>query len=119
MLTGQSPFHGNDEDELFYAIQNSTPRYSLDISINATDSIKLFLERDPTKRLGMKTCPYGSIRDQAFFKEVNWDRVENRQIEAPYRPYVVSDSTLNHPHPSSLIHVFIFFIVFKFRYIKF
>ena len=89
MITGFSPFYGNDEDELFYNIQNTNPTYPSTMSIEAQSVLKLFLLREPTIRLGMPNCQQGKIRDQQFFKRLDWDRVESRQIEPPYKPRLV------------------------------
>jgi hypothetical protein len=43
MITGFSPFYGNDEDELFYNIQNTNPHYPQTMSIDAQSCLKLFL----------------------------------------------------------------------------
>lgn len=90
MITGFSPFYGNDEDELFYNIQNTNPHYPQTMSIEAQACLKLFLEREPNKRLGMPLCPYGQIKEQPFFKKLDWVRVENRQLEPPYKPQLSS-----------------------------
>jgi hypothetical protein len=37
----------------------------------------------------MPLCPYGDIKDQPFFKKLDWVRVENRQLEPPYKPQLV------------------------------
>uniref|UniRef100_A0A8C2E880 protein kinase C n=1 Tax=Cyprinus carpio TaxID=7962 RepID=A0A8C2E880_CYPCA len=69
MLIGQSPFQGDDEDELFESIRMD----------------KLF-ERDPTRRLGV----VGNIRGHAFFKTINWPALEKREVSPPFKPKVKS-----------------------------
>ena len=90
MITGFSPFYGNDEDELFYNIQNSKPHYPQTMSTEAQNCLKLFFEVDPNKRLGMPHCAAGQIREQPFFMKLDWNKMENRQIEPPYKPLLVS-----------------------------
>lgn len=58
--------------------------------------IQLF-ERIPEERLGMPNCPAGPIRKHAFFSSIDWDRLENRQIQPPFKPKIVS-------HPLSVIN---------------
>lgn len=48
------------------------------------DSLQLF-ERDPTRRLGI----VGNIRSHPFFKTINWQALERREIEPPFKPKVV------------------------------
>lgn len=48
------------------------------------------LDKDARTRLGGTECMYGDIRDQDFFRPVHWDRLERRELEAPFKPKVVS-----------------------------
>lgn len=50
--------------------------------------IKL-LEKDPQKRLGTPGCSAGDIIDQPFFKNINWDKLDRKEIEPPFKPKVV------------------------------
>ena len=49
------------------------------------------LDKDPAKRLGVKGCVSGDICDQPFFKGVNFDLLEKKQIIPPFRPQLVRD----------------------------
>ena len=90
MLTGYSPFHGEDEEELFQAIQHNEVIYPSNISENSILIVKMLLERDPIKRLGVKTSPHGEIRQHNFFNKIDWIRLENRQLEPPFKPKLVT-----------------------------
>jgi serine/threonine protein kinase len=89
MLTGYSPFHGEDEEELFQAIQHNTVPYPNNISESSISCVQNLLERDPLKRLGMKSSPYGRIRKHPFFAKIDWVKLKNRQIEPPFIPKLV------------------------------
>ncbi|RXM35641.1 hypothetical protein EOD39_3985 [Acipenser ruthenus] len=110
MLIGQSPFHGNDEEELFQSIRTDDPFYPRWLPKDAREIlIKLYCNvpavlylhneatltnspylqlfvREPEQRLGVK----GSIRQHAFFIEINWQALENREIEPLFKPRVRS-----------------------------
>ena len=90
MITGYSPFHGEDEEELFQAIQRSTVPFPNNISESSISCVKMLLERDPVKRLGMKSSPYGRIRKHAFFTKIDWIKLKNRQMEPPFIPKSVN-----------------------------
>ncbi|XP_043259209.1 microtubule-associated protein futsch-like [Colletes gigas] len=81
MLTGQSPFSGCDEDELFWSICNERPFIPRYLSQEATDMVVCLLEKDSGKRL-----PGHEIALHAFFQSLPWDRLERRQLEAPFKP---------------------------------
>lgn len=42
-------------------------------------------ERDPTRRLGV----VGNIRLHPFFAVINWQALERREVEPPFKPKVV------------------------------
>jgi hypothetical protein len=106
MLTGYSPFHGDDEEQLFQAIQEFDVLYPESLSEHATTCIKMLLERDPIKRLGMKTSPYGNIRSHPFFGKIDWVRLGNNQLEPPFKPKVVSIHNADLYSSSHLINIF-------------
>uniref|UniRef100_A0A671VAT0 Protein kinase C n=1 Tax=Sparus aurata TaxID=8175 RepID=A0A671VAT0_SPAAU len=88
MLIGQSPFQGDDEDELFESIRSDTPHYPRWITKEAKSLLELLFERDPSRRLGV----VGDIRTHAFFKTINWPALEKREVDPPFKPKVKSPS---------------------------
>uniref|UniRef100_A0A8C3G0H4 Protein kinase C n=1 Tax=Cyclopterus lumpus TaxID=8103 RepID=A0A8C3G0H4_CYCLU len=88
MLIGQSPFQGDDEDELFESIRSDTPHYPRWITKEAKNLIELLFERDPSRRLGV----VGDVRAHPFFKTINWPALEKRQMDPPFKPKVKSPS---------------------------
>uniref|UniRef100_A0A672HY79 Protein kinase C n=1 Tax=Salarias fasciatus TaxID=181472 RepID=A0A672HY79_SALFA len=88
MLIGQSPFQGDDEEELFEAIRTEFPHYPRWISKEAKSLLEQLFERDPCRRLGV----IGKIREHPFFKSINWTALERREVEPPFRPKVKSAS---------------------------
>ncbi|KAL8594891.1 hypothetical protein ACOMHN_038454 [Nucella lapillus] len=86
MLIGQSPFHGDDEDDLFHSILHDTPRYPHSLPREASAMLSLLFERNPGERLGMPGCHHGPIKVQAFFRNIDWDKLEARQVAPPFRP---------------------------------
>ncbi|XP_045153543.1 protein kinase C delta type [Echinops telfairi] len=86
MLIGQSPFHGDDEDELFESIRVDTPHYPRWITKEAKDILEKLFEREPSKRLGVT----GNIKTHPFFKTINWTLLEKREVAPPFKPKVKS-----------------------------
>ncbi|XP_043286910.1 uncharacterized protein [Venturia canescens] len=81
MLTGQSPFSGCDEDELFWSICNERPFIPRYLSQEAMDVLICLLEKDAGKR-----PPAHEISIHPFFHSLAWDRLERRQLEPPFKP---------------------------------
>ncbi|TMS18891.1 protein kinase C delta type [Larimichthys crocea] len=88
MLIGQSPFQGDDEDELFESIRSDVPHYPRWITKEAKSLLALLFERDPSRRLGV----VGDIRVHSFFKTINWPALEKREVDPPFKPKVKSPS---------------------------
>jgi novel protein kinase C epsilon type len=49
-----------------------------------------FMTKNPAKRLGCNSDGENHIRSHAFFKEMDWDALEQRKVKPPFRPRVVS-----------------------------
>lgn len=88
MLLGQSPFRGDDEDEIFDAILEDEPLYPITMPRDAVSILQKLLTRDPNRRLGSGQGDAEEIKRQPFFKDVNWDDVVNKSIPPPYFPTI-------------------------------
>ncbi|KAL4699256.1 hypothetical protein H8959_011913, partial [Pygathrix nigripes] len=86
MLIGQSPFHGQDEEELFHSIRMDNPFYPRWLEKEAKDLLVKLFVREPEKRLGVR----GDIRQHPLFREINWEELERKEIDPPFRPKVKS-----------------------------
>ncbi|XP_053114589.1 protein kinase C theta type [Hemicordylus capensis] len=86
MLIGQSPFHGQDEEELFQSIRMDNPFYPRWLDKDARDILVKLFVREPERRLGAR----GDIRRHAFFQEINWEALEEGAVEPPFKPRVKS-----------------------------
>ncbi|KAL1665807.1 hypothetical protein GGF50DRAFT_100070 [Schizophyllum commune] len=88
MLLGQSPFRGDDEDEIFDAILEDEPLYPITMPRDAVAILQKLLERNPERRLGAGKEDAEEIKRQPFFKDVNFDDVLNKRIPPPYFPTI-------------------------------
>lgn len=118
MLLGQSPFRGDDEDEIFDAILEDEPLYPIhmpkdSVSILCVPAFLLFpfhrnrrgsrreltffpsshrqklLTKDPARRLGATEADAAEIKSHLFFKDTNWDDVFHKRIPSPFYPAIV------------------------------
>ncbi|KAH9965426.1 kinase-like domain-containing protein [Russula dissimulans] len=94
MLTGLPPFHRPDDSPMaLYARIQSGPsciRFPA-INILAKDLILKFLESNPSKRYGNLRNGAGDVFAHPWFREVNWEKLRNRDIVAPYLPKVTGE----------------------------
>ncbi|VUZ52086.1 unnamed protein product, partial [Hymenolepis diminuta] len=47
-----------------------------------------FLNKDPNARLGCSPVGCLEIRDHVFFRRINWELIEARAIQPPFKPCV-------------------------------
>ena len=62
---------------------------TLQASNDAKDFISNLLIKEPTLRLGSKSLE-SNIKDHPFFKDIDWEKLENGELTAPSIPIVVN-----------------------------
>lgn len=92
MMVGQPPFEADNEEDLFEAILNENilfPDKGSDkgwLSQEAVSILDSFLTRPPHKRLGCSATGWKDIKSHPFFKKVDWEKLEARQVKPPFKP---------------------------------
>ena len=90
MLLHQSPFLGEDEDEIYDAILASEPSYPTEMPQDSVSILQKLLVRDPEQRLGSGPEDALEVMRHDFFKGINWDDLYNKRIPAPFLPQTKS-----------------------------
>ncbi|RCK58118.1 Protein kinase C-like 1 [Candida viswanathii] len=91
MLLCQSPFKGDDEDDIFNAIENDEVKYPINLSRQTVLVLQALLTKDPSQRLGSGPRDADDIMEHPYFHDVNFDDVLHCRIPAPYIPEVQSE----------------------------
>ena len=88
-ICGEVPFGEREEDpmEIYFAIINNELDFNekyIKIDKEFKHIMKKMLDKNPSYRL----CNFHSIKNQAWFKDFNWDELSNLNLKAPYIPII-------------------------------
>lgn len=110
MLAGRSPFDvvgsaenpdQNTEDYLFQVILEKTIRIPRSLSVKAASILKGFLNKNPIERLGCDADRgFEEIISHPFFRAVDWEQLEAKQISPPYKPRLRGERDLENFDPA-------------------
>jgi len=85
MLTGLPPFYSQNINIMYQKILNGELRFPSYVSQEAQDLLEGFLTRDPDARLG---GDFEAVKAHPFFASIDWEKLFNREVEAPFKPEV-------------------------------
>ncbi|KAE8578481.1 hypothetical protein XENTR_v10023588 [Xenopus tropicalis] len=86
LLTGDAPFSGANIQEHLRIITTEVPDYPIYITKDAQSIIVELLEKDPRYRLGSGEDDVEEVKNSSFFKGLDWEALEKKQIQAPFIP---------------------------------
>jgi len=90
MLLQQSPFRGEDEDEIYDAILADEPLYPIHMPRDSVSILQKLLTREPELRLGSGPTDAQEIMSHSFFRNINWDDVRDKKVPPPFLPSIKS-----------------------------
>uniref|UniRef100_A0A671P237 protein kinase C n=1 Tax=Sinocyclocheilus anshuiensis TaxID=1608454 RepID=A0A671P237_9TELE len=88
MLVGESPFPGDDEEEVFDSIVNDEVRYPRFLSSEAIGILRRLLRRNPERRLGSSEKDAEDVKKQPFFRNMDWEALLLRKLPPPFLPTI-------------------------------
>ncbi|XP_059406629.1 serine/threonine-protein kinase N2-like isoform X1 [Carassius carassius] len=88
MLVGESPFPGDDEEEVFDSIVNDEVRYPRFLSPESVSIIQKLLQKNPGKRLGAGEQDANEVKRHRFFQGIDWEALLAKRVKPPFLPSV-------------------------------
>lgn len=88
MLLQQSPFRGEDEDEIYDAILSDEPLYPIHMARDSVSILQKLLTREPDQRLGSGPTDAQEVMSQPFFRTINWDDIYHKRVQPPFLPSI-------------------------------
>uniref|UniRef100_A0A8C1QEG5 protein kinase C n=1 Tax=Cyprinus carpio TaxID=7962 RepID=A0A8C1QEG5_CYPCA len=88
MLVGESPFPGDDEEEVFDSIVNDEVRYPKFLSTEAISIMRRLLRRNPERRLGAGERDAEEVKRHPFFRNMDWTALLAKKIRPPFLPTI-------------------------------
>uniref|UniRef100_A0A9J8DM51 protein kinase C n=1 Tax=Cyprinus carpio carpio TaxID=630221 RepID=A0A9J8DM51_CYPCA len=95
MLVGESPFPGDDEEEVFDSIVNDEVRYPRFLSTEAISIMRRLLRRNPERRLGAGERDAEDVKKHLFFRNIDWDGLLAKKVKPPFVPVIQSSSDVS------------------------
>ncbi|KAK9533043.1 hypothetical protein VZT92_010397 [Zoarces viviparus] len=88
MLVGESPFPGDDEEEVFDSIVNDDVRYPRFLSPESVSLIQKLLQKNPQMRLGGGEEDASEIKRHKFFQGMDWAALLDKNMKPPFLPVI-------------------------------
>uniref|UniRef100_A0A8C5E759 protein kinase C n=1 Tax=Gouania willdenowi TaxID=441366 RepID=A0A8C5E759_GOUWI len=88
MLVGESPFPGDDEEEVFDSIVNDEVRYPRFLSTEAISIMRRLLRRSPERRLGAGEKDAEEVKKHLFFRNLDWNGLLAKKVKPPFVPTI-------------------------------
>ncbi|TNM93058.1 hypothetical protein fugu_018460 [Takifugu bimaculatus] len=98
MLYGLPPFYSRNTAEMYNNILHKSPVLKPNVSNAGRDLLEGLLQKDRTKRLGVKD-DFLELKYHSFFSPINWEDLMAKKITPPYIPSVSGPTDLRHFDP--------------------
>uniref|UniRef100_A0A8C7WJD3 protein kinase C n=1 Tax=Oncorhynchus mykiss TaxID=8022 RepID=A0A8C7WJD3_ONCMY len=95
MLVGESPFPGDDEEEVFDSIVNDEVRYPRFLSTEAISIMRRLLRRSPERRLGAGERDAEEVKKHLFFRNMDWNGILSKKVKPPFVPTIQNSNDVS------------------------
>lgn len=97
MISGKPPFSSKNKSEIYKKINNrltETKNYFSDDTVDLINQLMALnvINIQPTDRLSN----FENIKSHTFFKNIQWDKLQNKEIPAPIKPKIIGFMDMTH-----------------------
>jgi len=97
MLTGLPPFYSKNMNIMYQKIMTAELSFPPYINDETQSLLRGLLTRDVPKRLGSNGV--GEIKSHPYFSSINWNKLEKREVPAPWTPDVAGTADTSQIDP--------------------
>lgn len=88
MLYGLPPFYSRETPVMYDAILNKPLKLKPSATQKARTLLQGLLQKDPRDRLGSSARDGEEVKEQEFFRTIDWDLIAKRAVAPPFKPRV-------------------------------
>jgi hypothetical protein len=96
MIVGITPFCTTRKEDIFHNIEYGELKIPEFVSEGAASLLRGLLQKDPNKRLGGSIKDAQEIKEHPYFKDVDWDKVYNKELTPP--PVIIFPNKIMHTY---------------------
>ncbi|MPC25833.1 Serine/threonine-protein kinase Sgk1 [Portunus trituberculatus] len=100
MLYGLPPFYSRDTPVMYDAILNKPLKLKPSATQKARTLLQGLLQKEPNDRLGSGARDGEEVKEQEFFRTVDWDQVARRAVPPPFVPVVSGPADTRNVDPT-------------------
>jgi serine/threonine protein kinase len=90
MLCGMPPHYQKNRKQMLKDIVEKPVPMHRNFSSNSVALLRVLLERTPHRRIGYGAEDAEQLRKHPFFANIDWKKLEAKELKVPYKPYVSS-----------------------------
>eukprot|EP01086_Lenisia_limosa_P001758 TRINITY_DN1359_c0_g1_i4.p1 TRINITY_DN1359_c0_g1~~TRINITY_DN1359_c0_g1_i4.p1 ORF type:complete len:147 (-),score=33.23 TRINITY_DN1359_c0_g1_i4:85-525(-) len=95
MLTGLPPFYDTNVHTMYENILRKPIVFPESFDKDTKSMLMGLLDRDPSKRLGSGPNGGRDVKSHPFFKTINFDKLDAKEIPPPWRPPVKDEGDIS------------------------
>ncbi|XP_034548579.1 serine/threonine-protein kinase N2-like [Notolabrus celidotus] len=88
MLVGESPFPGEDEEEVFDSIVNDDVQYPASLPPDVVSIVQKLLKKNPLKRLGAGERDANEVKGDSYYEIIDWEALLAKKLKPPFLPSI-------------------------------